>query len=606
MAKQNSERKKWTDSDFALAFVMFKSVRPGAPLGDKQFKIVARSRVVQRSHSSWSQKITNYIQADDLLAGRTTKAPYSGNAERSQAFLEYRKLWEVDPEQVRKIAASEVIIRDSEALDFFIKLGFKDNQLAKGQAIDFSRVSQDTVLTSVRNYDLGDRADGFRDSAEYDLLIDQRTYPPKMIMGMAYKLATGETITGTMFEGGLNTPCFRRFEELGFKLIPKKTPPKYNFMNYEQRLICALAAKPFVILAGGTGTGKTKSAIETVKKLCKPLNDGEVSDQFEVISVGADWTDTRPLLGYVNLLIENGPAYSAPAAMKLILRAHKEPNLPYFLILDEMNLSHVERYFSDFLSLMEAKKIDKTAACIKLHSQTGGMKAAEGGTELIPAEIPWPTNLFVIGTVNIDETTHMFSPKVLDRAHVIEYKVQWDAKGTGPRDILSGLDQMVAKSVKSGPDSNYSESLSPILVKSPAERLIGISTEPMNECKAVIGKIWTRLNGTRFAFSHRTAQEAIGFVLIASELSASEAGSNAIGRPSIEELIDLAVLQKILPKINGSAETLASQVQEGSKQGRNLLEQLKEEDCKGLPGCVEKLDKMIDTLKREHFVSFIQ
>lgn len=394
------------------------------------------------------------------------------------------------------------------------------------------------------------------------------------------------------------------FAKAGFdeRHFPKRG---MSFMNYEQRLICALAAKPFVILAGGTGTGKTKSAIETVKKLCKPAADGKASDQFEVVAVGADWTDTRPLLGYVNLLIENGPAYSAPAALKLILRAHKNPGLPYFLILDEMNLSHVERYFSDFLSLMEARKIDKSAATIKLHSQTGDMKAAEDGAEDVPAEIPWPTNLFVIGTVNIDETTHMFSPKVLDRAHVIEYKVDWEAKQHGQHDILSGLGKMVAKGSVSDDSINYSEVLGPTLVESPAERLKGIDTGPMKECTDRIGKIWNSLSSTRFAFSHRTAQEAVGYVLIASALAASEAGSKVIGKPSTDALIDLAVLQKILPKINGSTETLSSPRAESGKQDTNLLEQLKAA-CKGLPGCEEKLTKMIETLQREHFVSFIQ
>ena len=233
------------------------------------------------------------------------------------------------------------------------------------------------------------------------------------------------------------------------------------------------------------------------------------------------------------------------------------------------------------------------------------MKAAEAGTNDVPAEVPWPTNLYVIGTVNIDETTHMFSPKVLDRAHVIEYKVEWKTKEQGQRDILSGLDQMVAKGDMGAEDINYSEAIGPILVKSPAERLKGIDTGPMNDCKTRIEKIWNRLNGTRFAFSHRTTQEAIGYVLIASALGASEVGSKVIGRPSTNALIDLAVLQKILPKINGSAETLSLPREETGKQETNLLEQLKV-DCEGLPGCEEKLAKMMETLKREHFVSIIQ
>src|SRR5690606_24433993 len=86
---------------------------------------------------------------------------------------------------------------------------------------------------------------------------------------------------------------------------------------------------------------------------------------------------------------------------------------PYFLILDEMNLSHVERYFADFLSVMESKDF------IKLHS-------SEVDINQVPSKIEWPINLFIIGTVNIDETTYMFSPKVLDRANVIEFRVDKD------------------------------------------------------------------------------------------------------------------------------------------------------------------------------------
>jgi 5-methylcytosine-specific restriction protein B len=103
----------------------------------------------------------------------------------------------------------------------------------------------------------------------------------------------------------------------------------------------------------------------------------------------------------------------------LLIEAVKKENekKPFFLILDEMNLSHVERYFADFLSIMESND------SIKLY--TGNKRKSIDGLE-IELEMSWPKNLFIIGTVNIDETTYMFSPKVLDRANVIEFRITND------------------------------------------------------------------------------------------------------------------------------------------------------------------------------------
>ena len=111
------------------------------------------------------------------------------------------------------------------------------------------------------------------------------------------------------------------------------------------QLISAASSKPFTILAGGTGTGKTRAA-----KLAAISIAGKAN--IEVVAVGADWTDNRPLLGFRNLLAEDGKTYVAPPALRIILKALRNPGSPHFLILDEMNLSHVERYLADFLSSM--------------------------------------------------------------------------------------------------------------------------------------------------------------------------------------------------------------------------------------------------------------
>ena len=169
-----------------------------------------------------------------------------------------------------------------------------------------------------------------------------------------------------------------------------------------KRLAYSLMAKPFVILSGLAGSGKTQLALAFAKCLSE-----NIEEQVCTVSIGADWTNREPLLGYPNALKENEYVLPESGVLQLLKRANEDPSKPYFLILDEMNLSVVERYFADFLSAMESGEK------IKLWD----------GNEDVPAEIPLPKNVFIIGTINVDETTYMFSPKVLDRANVIEFKI---------------------------------------------------------------------------------------------------------------------------------------------------------------------------------------
>jgi len=167
------------------------------------------------------------------------------------------------------------------------------------------------------------------------------------------------------------------------------------------RLTASLLTKPFVILTGLSGSGKTKLAQAFAMWIC------ENNNQYCIVPVGADWTNREPLLGFPNALQENEYVKPDNRVLDLIIDANNNPDKPYFLILDEMNLSHVERYFADFLSVMESK------SKISLHPGNANWNE-------VPAEIGVPKNLFTIGTVNIDETTYMFSPKVLDRAQLIK------------------------------------------------------------------------------------------------------------------------------------------------------------------------------------------
>jgi len=142
------------------------------------------------------------------------------------------------------------------------------------------------------------------------------------------------------------------------------------------RFISSLLTKPFVILSGLSGSGKTKLAQAFVQWICKD------ESQYSIVPVGADWTNREPLLGFPNALKPDEYIKPDNGALDVIIRANENPDLPFFLILDEMNLSHVERYFADFLSVMES------------HEQIPLF--AEGTVNNgVPSKLTLPSNLFI-------------------------------------------------------------------------------------------------------------------------------------------------------------------------------------------------------------------
>ncbi|MDA1846756.1 DUF3578 domain-containing protein [Bacillus cereus] len=165
----------------------------------------------------------------------------------------------------------------------------------------------------------------------------------------------------------------------------------------------SLKTKPFVILSGISGTGKTK----IVQWFAESLGATEENGQFTLIPVRPDWSDSSDLLGYVNLQGE----FQERPLIKVLEAADANPNRPYFVVLDEMNLARVEYYFSDFLSVIESRKWKE-----------GKIVTSPVLPESITNKhITIPSNVYIIGTVNMDETTHPLSKKVLDRANTIEF-----------------------------------------------------------------------------------------------------------------------------------------------------------------------------------------
>jgi len=615
----------FSDSDHRFAyFLHLATKKKGVNLQNTDYgcdySLIALSRKNKRNRGSWSLKVTNF---DEIRDG----GKHTGNAEK--VYLRFKKEWEANPDEFLQSAGEELAPINSQASELFEKLGFPANSINAQPYPEeptefFEVIGEGDIKKAAKKLDKNRTPEGFDEAVRYEVEIDGKSYPPKPLIALSYEIATGIRLTGSDFIGGAGRPCFRRLEALGYKpkligntILSKSNSNENTLMNTTTRLITALASKPFVILAGGTGTGKTKCAIEVARKVCRKQPIGESVD-YEVVAVGADWTDTRPLLGYENILGAS-PSYTVPKALDLIIRASRNPERPFFLILDEMNLSHVERYFSDFLSIMESKKIDTEASTIKLHANKDGMPSTDGNVGgKVEQRIQWPDNLFVIGTVNIDETTHMFSPKVLDRAHVIVFKPDETQIASGLKDSWEKTAHTEANDElrKESEKGIWTEALSGMLFKENRIEKLRKSIEYLSNDRTIIEKrimdAWRTLSKTRFSFSHRTAQETADYIFISHRLLKENA--ELLGEsPNLNDLIDFAFLQKILPKLNGSAETLTITTEDGGKETtENLLLHLQNKflatsDGMGeLSKCRDKLGSMKSTLDREHFVSFIQ
>lgn len=170
-----------------------------------------------------------------------------------------------------------------------------------------------------------------------------------------------------------------------------------------------LKHKHFVILSGLSGTGKTQLALKYARAVHGLTSNSAPDPLLFECPVRPEWTDPTGLTGYFDVLTNR---YVVPTFLEAVLVATAHGTSPVFVILDEMNLARVEYYLSDVLSCME------TEGALQLHSNGVPLEGTTGAS--IRAELPLPPNLFIIGTINVDETTNPVSDKVLDRASVID------------------------------------------------------------------------------------------------------------------------------------------------------------------------------------------
>lgn len=375
------------------------------------------------------------------------------------------------------------------------------------------------------------------------------------------------------------------------------------------RYLTALRTKPFMLLAGISGTGKSRivrklaqaSVSESLQREFDPksvangFNRWELHKpaNFELIQVKPNWHNSLEVVGYKSNI--GGAHYEFTPFVEFVARAWKHQDVPFFLCLDEMNLAPVEQYFAEFLSAIESRSIEnkeyETDPIIKPFSEFGddvcnlmlnhlvgkvdasnvveGSQIAKLVERFKTKGLTLPKNLFVMGTVNMDETTFSFSRKVLDRAmSIVMNDVEYDKffKGETENDIIEMTD-----------DTKN------LLIDRPIRGLIAEDNKS-EIVEKYLTEINTVLEDTPFKLGYRAANEALLYVSASSLLQPSVDTNNAL---------DEFTLMKILSRIEGDKRSIG-----------NLLNELQGVITTSYPRSNKKLVKMAETLNGKQFVSY--
>lgn len=319
-----------------------------------------------------------------------------------------------------------------------------------------------------------------------------------------------------------------------------RTPQTKQLESNEMNILTAIKTKPFILLAGISGTGKSRLVRTLAFKTCPPqLKDEEKKKpgNFELIPVRPNWHDSSELMGYVSRIGKDGEKYITTSYLRFIAKAWKHIDVPFFLCLDEMNLAPVEQYFAEYLSIIETKQIQHGNLVTDFLVPKSSFENKDLYTQLLKdlelnesefsEGISVPNNLVVIGTVNMDETTHSFSRKVLDRAMTFEMN---------NIDLNAGLDL-------SQNDWNYPDS------SIPSNEILGEFTagaEVVNkysESTKVIDfliNINTELEGTPFKIAYRVRDEFLIYCYYASLNPTVNWLTNAL-----DEMTSMKILSRI-------------------------------------------------------------
>ena len=321
-----------------------------------------------------------------------------------------------------------------------------------------------------------------------------------------------------------------------------------SYVTFYRPYTTAIKSKPFLLLAGISGTGKSR-IVRELARACWEEGSEEYKAQkpknFTMIQVKPNWHDSSELIGYVSR-VSGEPVFVAGDFLKFVAKAWENEDVPHFLCLDEMNLAPVEQYFAEYLSVIESRKnkdgkvvtdaiVEKCSEQWYFDLTAKLTEEEEVRTRFLTEGITIPQNLIVVGTVNMDETTFSFSRKVLDRAMTIEMNEV---------DLASGLEHRHERIGLLG-----------------EAKLIGTAVEGVDVynthrevCDVVINYLMAinlRLENTPFKIAYRTRNEALLYVVNNLPYHKDENGDELPQPYVIARALDEITNMKILSRIEG-------------------------------------------------------
>lgn len=432
-----------------------------------------------------------------------------------------------------------------------------------------------------------------------------------------------QDITGYGVEGLTTTHVFGIIKdgELGLSFYEKsKQVRKLDAItkSINKKLLVSLRTKPFLLLAGISGTGKSRIVKEMAYASCPDEDDLRKDDvapgNYLLVEVKPNWHDSTELLGYESTIKEN---YILTPFVKFLYKAMKYPNVPFFVCLDEMNLAPVEQYFAEFLSILESRKLLEDGKTIlseplikaeifkkypKLALELSGKHVIEkpqnnsgymltsSKEKYIPMEDEYkelqekglriPQNVLVIGTVNMDETTHQFSRKVIDRAMTIEMnEVKFDAFFDS-NDELGYTDEPLGKEYFLPKYTSAKNALESI-----PEDAEWIKEEVPN----LLEQLNKALDDTPFKVAYRVQNELVlYFVSLREEAENKDLTTEEL----LNKAMDGILMMKVLPRIEGDRDLL-------EKPLKRLTDYVK-----NYTSASTKIEEMQKRLDNSHFTSF--